>query len=120
MAVLPAVGLEAGRISGLLLRGVLGFVLVMSVCLLLIRKTDHRVSAQRRQRLRYLGSLTFPLYVIHFPILVAFKASGWWRDHSPWHDLLVLAVVTMAAHALLQPSEAIKHWLTRQIDARLG
>lgn len=58
-----------------------------------------------------MGELTFPLYLLHFPIMVFLKASGLWPDHNALADAVVVVVCMGAAHMALTPSEALKRWM---------
>lgn len=55
--------------------------------------------------------MTFPLYLLHFPIMVFMKASGLWPDHNALADALVVGVCMGAAHMALHPCEALKSWM---------
>lgn len=52
--------------------------------------------------IRYLGSITFPMYLIHFPVL-AFVASISPFPHNKWAHGLPLIIITMALIMLVTP-----------------
>jgi peptidoglycan/LPS O-acetylase OafA/YrhL len=52
--------------------------------------------------IRWLGSLTFPLYCFHFPALCLFRALSPWPEDS-WQNAVFLATAVFALTALLTP-----------------
>jgi peptidoglycan/LPS O-acetylase OafA/YrhL len=69
---------------------------------------------------RKLGALTFPLYLLHFPLLVLARAAQLYDPQSDIQKLLLLLML-IAVAALYEPlGERCKLWLRSQFKALLS
>jgi len=67
---------------------------------------------------RTLGELTFPLYLMHFPLLVLFKASGLWKSHSLPCDLFVGATIVILSYAAVSPTNKLKDVMRKAFGSK--
>jgi peptidoglycan/LPS O-acetylase OafA/YrhL len=104
-------GIIIGRLSSDLVAGMMLFTMVNLLILPFVIDAKLPISLTIKTLARRLGALTFPLYLIHFPILVFLKASGIWPDKSVAADVLVFMSCVVLANALLGPTEAVKYRL---------
>jgi peptidoglycan/LPS O-acetylase OafA/YrhL len=117
--LLPALGISNGRISAPLIIGAWAYIIGM---IPLMRWAANRPNSDTSlpaisQLFRRLGALTFPIYLLHFPVFVFMKANGLWPDHKGWADLMVVAITMMAAMILMKIGERLNPFLTRLITA---
>lgn len=78
--------------------------------------TERRaLSVGLTRTVRWLGSLTFPLYAMHYPVICLVAAISPWRRDS-WAQLVALAGVPLIVAAALTPGcEALKGWLRQRL-----
>lgn len=68
---------------------------------------------------RWLGSLTFPMYVLHFPLLCFFAAIGPWGNESAASSIFVFALTILLVIGLTPLCDSLKLTLRRVLSSRL-
>jgi peptidoglycan/LPS O-acetylase OafA/YrhL len=93
------VGGNRRRIGASLVFGAVMFCFFMVGLLAILRLYEARLHTSRRVVLaaRRAGEATFPLYLIHFPLLVAASVAHLYNPHSSLQKVLLLASLVLAA-----------------------
>ncbi|HTH62028.1 MAG TPA: acyltransferase [Paraburkholderia sp.] len=109
-AMLRLVGCPPARVHPTLVSGSLIFVFLLVALLAALSLAGSRVRPGTRlvAFARKLGDATFPLYLLHFPLLVAIGATVQGRPLSSAAKLLVLASLTAMAFAVVPLGNRVK------------
>ena len=93
------VGGNRRRVGASLVFGAAMFCFFMVGLLAMLRLYEARLHTGRRVVLaaRRAGEATFPLYLMHFPVLVAASAAHLYDPHSSLQKVLLLAALVLAA-----------------------
>ncbi len=80
------------------------------------------ISERIKTQARWLGTLTFPLYAFHFPVLALLTAMSPW-PRSSWTNLLLVAPAALILIALITPvcewlRRSLHRWLNQRTSAR--
>lgn len=70
--------------------------------------------------IRWLGSLTFPLYLLHFPAICFFRAISPARDDSLFNVLFIFFCVTALVIALTPVTERVRGFIRRRLTVIAG
>lgn len=60
---------------------------------------------------RRLRDLTFPLYLVHFPLLVLASAGKWFRPESGFEITILVLFLLIAANVVATVADSIKIWI---------
>lgn len=107
------VGGNRRRIGASLVFGAVMFCFFMVGLLALLRLNEARLQASRLVVLvaRRAGEATFPLYLMHFPMLVAASAAHLYNPHSGPQKVLLLGALVLAAFAIAPVGARLKTFL---------
>jgi peptidoglycan/LPS O-acetylase OafA/YrhL len=88
------------------------YVLLFPI-LLLATRNSHRTSVPSRavSVTRFLGEVTFPLYLVHFPLLVLARSLHLYNPESFIQKILVALVIVAVAAAIVPLGTAVKRQL---------
>lgn len=120
-AVFDLLGGNRRRIGPGLVFGALLFGCLLIALLAALRLAEPRLNVSRRlvRVARSAGEATFPLYLFHFPILVAVSAAHLYNPHSALQKLLVLASIVALAFAIAPLGQRMKTllrtWMNRAL-----
>jgi peptidoglycan/LPS O-acetylase OafA/YrhL len=93
------------------------FIAIHLVCArsLLGDAPQQRSPHAAERMVRWLGSLTFPLYLIHFPALAFFTAISPWRIDTLPHALFITAATFTLVIVLTPWTDALKYALRKRL-----
>jgi peptidoglycan/LPS O-acetylase OafA/YrhL len=96
-------GLQLHRVSLHVVLGALIFFPLFALAVRLASRSTLRPSAKSKALVRWLGNLTFPIYLFHFPMFVFLAALHLYDRHSTLQRVLAFAIV-LALIALAAPA----------------
>ncbi|QGZ53949.1 acyltransferase family protein [Paraburkholderia acidiphila] len=107
------VGGNRQRIGASLVFGAVMFCFFMVALLAVLRLYEPRLHVSRRvvRAARRAGEATFPLYLMHFPMLVAATAAHLYNPHSSLQKILLLAALVLAAFVAAPIGARLKNLL---------
>ena len=92
-------------------------------CIPLLPFIAYNVRQPSDTRDRFLGDLSYPIYLVHFP-LVSLAGALLGRDMASWEKLIYLGVVLLVSvvvyHLVDRRSEVFRHRFIRQLLGRQG
>lgn len=116
-----AIGLEPQRVCAQLLTGAMLFApFLLLVCALSVTFDGARVRVIGRlsRRARTLGEMTFPLYLLHYPLLVVYASLVPQVPRGMRETLAVLAGVCLIAYASIAPTTRFKRRLRTALQRK--
>ncbi|QQL50813.1 acyltransferase family protein [Mucilaginibacter ginkgonis] len=98
-------------------------VILMFPLIVWIGASGTIISAAGKKVCKFLGDISYPIYITHYPIIYIFTAwvvdkkvplaQGW-----PWIVVVVVSAVTLAYTALKLYDEPVREWLRKKYLAR--
>ena len=121
----PAIGIPVGRVGDCIIVGALLFaplLLVAGAIAALFPGRDSPAVHRWAGRARRLGEVTFPLYLMHFPLFVAITAVCQRLQHvrKPGENWLWFTLVCALAFAATRPAATLKVWLRTRLRPLLA
>jgi peptidoglycan/LPS O-acetylase OafA/YrhL len=112
-------GIHVGpaRIDGFLIVGAVWFTAFFVPLMILCQSLDARVDGSRSlvRWFRRLGDFTFPLYLLHFPMLVLLGALGFYDRHSSLEKVLLFLAVCISIYGFTPVANSFKRVLRRRL-----
>jgi len=105
-------GLHVGRVSfSVMLGGVVTYIVLLPILLGAQRLTTVRISPRIVQVARFLGEATFPLYLVHLPILVLARSLHSYDPASVLQKLAVMLGIVLISAAVVPVASILKYQL---------
>jgi peptidoglycan/LPS O-acetylase OafA/YrhL len=119
-ALIAASGIDLHRVSLTLILASLVFFSVFIIAILLSKRFSGRPAAKAQAIARWLGNLTFPIYLFHFPLLVFLGALDLYDRHSALQRVLAFALVLALIAVVTPATNHFKVWLRSGLSWTLG
>jgi peptidoglycan/LPS O-acetylase OafA/YrhL len=97
------------------------YLLLLPVLSLLSALDRHaRIPPRIVSAFRFLGELTFPLYLLHYPLLVLARAAGTYDPQSALQKIAMMLVIIAIAALTVRPAATLKRGLRKAFKKALG
>ena len=108
-----SLGISAGRVRiSIILAAVKIFLLLIPVLHLADRVSrKYAVPALLAKVARRLRDVTFPLYLVHFPLLVLASSGKWFNPRSGLEICILVMVLLIAANVVATVADSFKFWM---------